>query len=501
MSTNTAKRIISAITAAVMMLSFIPSVSAASVVSKESEATVIDAETQPDEWSKYVTMFSQQANSLKKDTPYCVVTNESGLAEKDGITVESSSGGYEEVDDGIKKWIVPIFDGMFKSNSSVTKSFIEVLLGEGILDFDSMTFYKGENRDNYIPLYGQSSVSLLTPDDKDFDLTVAYSRENPNTILGIQVLYGVSESAAEVNSSRNKVFSISDGTIAPVIISGSGDPVNLDVKFSNFKYGRSKAELYFNEDGTLSKYLSEVPYEFSASLYDLLQILDAVYKNEGFTFSFVDSGFALANTILTGLNKPTVTAEDILNDYKLEIKYIVRTVIDNLNYNDRLFGDIDRDTAVTVTDARTALRHAVQLEVIKETDELIYGDVDFDGDIDVTDARLILRMAVQLDPTFSEVPAGKKIKIVNTERPDSEDTENSDNTDGGNTTDTTDKTDDTVSPDKTDKTDSTDKKDYSDLEKIPASVAQAVFNLIEQIGGTSDSFVEYIKQIIAAAKG
>lgn len=484
MSKNTAKRILSAITAAVMLLSCIPFVSAASYT-----PTVIDSEEQPEEWAKYVTMFSQYANSIKKDMPYCVVKNESGLAEKDGITVESSMGGYEEVDDAVKKWLAPIFDGMFKSNSSVAKSFIEVLLGDGVLGFDTMTFYKGENRDKYVPLYGTDSVSLLTPDDKDFDLTVSHSSSKPDRLLGIQVLYGVSEPAADAGSSRSKVFSLSDGTIDPIIISGNGTSSKLDVKFTDFNYGRSKAELYFNEDGTLSKYLSEVPYEFSASLFDLLNVLDAVYKNTGFTFSFVNAGFALANTILEGLNQPTVSAEDILGGYKLHIKYTVRTVIDSFNYNDRLFGDIDGDGTVSVSDARTALRHAVQLEIIKDTVGLIYGDVDFDGGIDVADARLILRMAVMLDPTFSEVPEGKEIKIVKTERPDP---------DKPTTPDTPETPE---NPDTPENPEAPEKPDYSDLEKIPASVAQAVFDLINLIGGSSESFIDYIKQIIAAAKG
>ena len=261
------------------------------------------------------------------------------------------------------------------------------------------------------------------------------------------------------------------------------------MKFTDFNYGKSKAELYFNEDGTLSKYLSEVPYEFSASLFDLLNVLDAVYKNTGFTFSFVNAGFALANTILEGLNQPTVSAEDILGGYKLHIKYTVRTVIDSFNYNDRLFGDIDGDGTVSVSDARTALRHAVQLEIIKDTVGLIYGDVDFDGDIDVADARLVLRMAVMLDPTFSEVPEGKEIKIVKTERPDPDKPTTPD------TPETPEK------PDTPENPEAPEKPDYSDLEKIPASVAQAVFDLINLIGGSSESFIDYIKQIIAAAKG
>ncbi len=306
-------------------------------------------------------------------------------------------------------------------------------------------------------------------------------------------MYGASEYAAGGTSTRSKVFSLSDGTIDPIIISGSGTSNKLDVKFTDFKYGISKVELYFNEDGSLSKYLSEVPYEFTASLYDLLQVLDAVYKNAGFTLSFVKMGVDLANTILKGLGKTEISAEKVLSEYRLKVNYTVRTVISSFNYKDRLFGDIDGDGSVTVSDARSALRHAVQLEVIKDKSELIYGDVDFDGDIDVADARLILRMAVQLDPTFSEVPDGKEIKIVVTNRPQTENTEKPDSSDTADTPDDSGKTDGGDG--------SPEKPDYSELEKFPASVAQAVFDIINQTEGTADDLIEYIKQIVAAAKG
>lgn len=487
MSKNTAKRILSAFTAAVMLLSCVPFVSAES-----HTATVIKAAERPVEWTKYVTMFSQYANSIKKDMPYCVVTNESGIAEKDGITVDKGNNSYEKVDEAVEKWLKPVFDGMFKSNSSVAKSFIEVLLGDGALNFDTMTFSKGENRDKYVPLYGSDSVSLITPEDKDFSLTVSHNNDD-GRLLGIQVMYGASEYAAGGTSTRSKVFSLSDGTIDPIIISGSGTSNKLDVKFTDFKYGISKVELYFNEDGSLSKYLSEVPYEFTASLYDLLQVLDAVYKNAGFTLSFVKMGVDLANTILKGLGKTEISAEKVLSEYRLKVNYTVRTVISSFNYKDRLFGDIDGDGSVTVADARSALRHAVQLEVIKDKSELIYGDVDFDGDIDVADARLILRMAVQLDPTFSEVPDGKEIKIVVTNRPQTENTEKPDSSDTADTPDDSGKTDGGDG--------SQEKPDYSELEKFPASVAQAVFDIINQTEGTADDLIEYIKQIVAAAKG
>lgn len=480
MSKNTAKKMLSALLAVLMIFSCVPFASAAHV------PAVIDPDSQPEEWAKYVTLFSQYANSIKKDSPYCVVRNESGLDEN-GITVRyGGDDNYydEEVDDKVRKWLTPVFDGMFKSNSSVALSFINTLLGDGAVNFDTRTFYKGENRDKYVPLYGSNSVSLLTPDDKDFTLTVSHDEFDSDRLLGIQVLYNVSEPAADADSSRSKVFSLSDGTIDPIIISGSSNPeTKIDVKFKDFTYGRSKVNLYFDKDGMLSKYINEVPYEFTATLYDLLQVLDAAMKKAGFTFSFVETGILLADTILSNLGKTDITSEAVLSEYRLHIKYTVRTVIEEFNFSDRLFGDIDGDGTVSVSDARTALRHAVGLEIIKKTDGLIYGDVDFDGDIDVSDARLILRMAVGIDPTFSEIPDGKEIKIVvvNPDEPDEPGIPDE--------------------PDVPDPGEEPEKPDYSDLNKFPASVAQAVFDIINLIGGASGSFIDYIKAIIAAAKG
>lgn len=61
-----------------------------------------------------------------------------------------------------------------------------------------------------------------------------------------------------------------------------------------------------------------------------------------------------------------------------------------------LAGDIDKDGAVTSSDARLALRFSVGLEDFDE-EQLIIGDTDKNGGIDSSDARSILRMSVGLD--------------------------------------------------------------------------------------------------------
>ncbi len=58
-------------------------------------------------------------------------------------------------------------------------------------------------------------------------------------------------------------------------------------------------------------------------------------------------------------------------------------------------GDINGDAAVTVADARIALRTAAQLETVSDI-QLSAGDVDNDGTISISDARKILQVAAKL---------------------------------------------------------------------------------------------------------
>ncbi|HZK21781.1 MAG TPA: dockerin type I domain-containing protein, partial [Oscillospiraceae bacterium] len=64
-------------------------------------------------------------------------------------------------------------------------------------------------------------------------------------------------------------------------------------------------------------------------------------------------------------------------------------------------GDVDGDGVVGVTDARTVLRVAVELENFNtNAPAKLAGDVDGDGSISVTEARTILRVAVGLENSF-----------------------------------------------------------------------------------------------------
>ena len=61
-----------------------------------------------------------------------------------------------------------------------------------------------------------------------------------------------------------------------------------------------------------------------------------------------------------------------------------------------LLGDLDGDSQISVSDARTALRMAVGLER-RSGDYVLVADVNADGNVTTGDARAILRVAMELD--------------------------------------------------------------------------------------------------------
>lgn len=56
MSKNTVKRLFSAVLAVIMLVSVTPLVNAG------AKPTIYDPENNPEEWAKYVTMFTEKAN-------------------------------------------------------------------------------------------------------------------------------------------------------------------------------------------------------------------------------------------------------------------------------------------------------------------------------------------------------------------------------------------------------------------------------------------------------
>lgn len=84
-------------------------------------------------------------------------------------------------------------------------------------------------------------------------------------------------------------------------------------------------------------------------------------------------------------------------------KIFAYSTLEDAEMNDYFYGDLDVDGSISVTDARIALRFAVNLEGEPSRVLVKVGDVGGDGKIGVDDARYILRYAVGLDDTFPVV--------------------------------------------------------------------------------------------------
>lgn len=68
-------------------------------------------------------------------------------------------------------------------------------------------------------------------------------------------------------------------------------------------------------------------------------------------------------------------------------------------------GDIDGDGKTDASDARTALRYAVQLDTPNRDWKKTAADTDFSGDVNAADARTILRLAVGIDSFYDIIKA------------------------------------------------------------------------------------------------
>ena len=83
------------------------------------------------------------------------------------------------------------------------------------------------------------------------------------------------------------------------------------------------------------------------------------------------------------------------------------STLEDAEQNDYYYGDLNVDGAISVDDARIALRYSVGLEGTPSRILVKVGDVNGDGKITIDDARLILRYSVGLDDTFPVVSKKK----------------------------------------------------------------------------------------------
>jgi len=411
------KKFLSAVLTAALLIGCILPVFAAGRIATDEEK------------AQYTRFFNDRVNTIKTEMPKATVTFDNKVPEG-GITAGGTSAS-DEIDDMAKKYLIPVLEGLFNNRSSVAKSFIKTLFGDQGNTVETFELHKGTLRNNSLPVYGEKYVSDLSAAD-DYDVAVYQDagEQYPNRLV---VSFADMSLAQAKESSMSKVFSLPEGTFDPTIISGARTELASrldDAKLNDFTVKNAQILTRYSADGTLTYYGSVIDYSFSLSFYDSMNLISVVLG-----YDFYTAVINTVSAIMTRIEREGVTPESLLKDHQLYITYRRIVEITDIDYTDRLFGDIDDDKKVTATDARAALRHAVGLDIITASNDQIYSDVDFDGDITAADARFILRMAIGLDEQYTQVPEGSSIKIVKIEEavvdPEEDKTdEDSENEDG-----------------------------------------------------------------------
>ena len=156
-----------------------------------------------------------------------------------------------------------------------------------------------------------------------------------------------------------------------------------------------------NADGTIS-YKCTRCNEFGGTVKPAEKKLDPVTGTKRLTQDKVDILVApvemSAGTVLASANGAKLVDKDgkEVTDKKTLLATGMKVVLGDTSVAISVLGDVDCDGAISVSDARLALRAAVQLDKLIGA-YFTAANVDFDDTISVSDARLILRAAVKLD--------------------------------------------------------------------------------------------------------
>ncbi len=362
--------------------------------------------TDADDRAYYIDIFNDGVNAVKSDKPYLVYKTQATVG--------------KELDESPAEWLSIVFNSIFLADESLVSGLIAKLVeDEGVAtgsDIKVKEIYKGFSRDNILPVSGENYVSALSASDK-FDMQVqsVKDKEGENEQLEYYITFANGFTPENVSESgMDKVFDLASGSINPTIFGTSdGDDGMLStVKFTSFSYDDASIYAKFDKDGLLRSYKTTVTYNFDISFYDFSQMMTFLSPSGT---NYYELGVEFANKIIAVSGGTPVDAKELLKKQNINVTYTIESEMSNFDWSPRYFGDVDNDGDVDAYDARSALRHAVGLQVIDNNQGLLYSDINFDGVVNSADARLILRTAVKLEPLFNYPPDGKYVTIVDTE--------------------------------------------------------------------------------------
>ena len=430
--------------------------------------------TDEDERAYYLDIFNNGVNAVKTDEPYLVFTRKATIG--------------KELKEAPSQWLSVLFNSIFLADESIVSGLLSMLVEEENSDTSIREVYKGFSRDNILPVSGESYVSALSASDK-FDMQVQSLKNDEGETEKLEYYITFENGLTPENvseSGMDKVFDLASGSINPTIFgeSDGDDGILSGVKFSYFAYDNASVYAAFDANGLLKSYKTSVTYNFDISFYDFSQMMTFISPSGT---NYFELGVEFANRIIAVSGGTPVDARELLKNQNVNIKYVIETEMSKFDWEPRYYGDIDNDGDVDAYDARSALRHAVQLQVIDNNQGLIYGDINFDGTVSAADARLILRTAVKLEPMFNYPPDGKEVIIVDTEDKkeeaeppaESEDTTQDDNSSEDSNTENS-----TTAPDNNSST------------ITPSDVVDTLGDIIDSIYGGIVSGEESIDEII-----
>ena len=209
-------------------------------------------------------------------------------------------------------------------------------------------------------------------DGNDVIVGVYLSECNEFTSLDLTIRYNNAELFPLINSEGEL-------TVLPGAAMDGMRPDEYRVYGNDFDDGLIRFGMYFNES-----YTSAETVELALIYFTLAddKVPDSItLSTDVDDVGTFDSTFSVPEQVTTVYDT---------NTQKLTIIAETET--------DVMLGDVDMDGKITASDARLALRRAVDLETYPEgSKEFIACDVDHDGKVTANDARSILRAAVDLE--------------------------------------------------------------------------------------------------------